>query len=578
MTTPKAIYSSQSRQKECSVEQAVDKVLEIVRLLHGPNYLREDIEWAASIPTGEQIIRWVASQVDDVFVNAQGHPQSFQLRLTASLEAIALYDEETQRPLHTVRSKAPGEDIEPNSSDKSLTSPRLRASTETMEAETELLQEETKLLQHRVRRAKLASKQLHNTISTLRTELQDTSKKLCQQEEHLGDISLQADTSIVNSVAHANKLLEDVGSSNVADDIFKLRDGLSSLTELRSNLVDSAKQRLAAVDEAYSLLPGPVEIPQEAETLQERLQDLLFNIAAQSERNSESPDLDVLAQSYCLELQRISENLEAAQDVEGRRAALRSVLSHADVDAVSDLDDENVAEIGVDVGNELERAWRLDQKALLLAREKCLDETIEAFGRDLLPPLQNLFEKLSECSENAFEAEALVRTLTEELKGILDDVDAATEADTTVKVWSDLSAGTILESELVELLKRKQNLRSQDAGPLVLLDRTDLEKELHEVSERLHAAEDAEIEWSSSLPSRLSELTGAHASLISTIYAYSPVNTSPPFSLPPSLQTLENEAAGEAKRLSASISRLQKDVELSDRDRKKLSTFIKRWR
>lgn len=49
-------------------------------------------------------------------------------------------------------------------------------------------------------------------------------------------------------------------------------------------------------------------------------------------------------------------------------------------------------------------------------------------------------------------------------------------------------------------------MRPPDAGPLILLDRTDLMKELEAARQWLDRAETAEIEWSSSLTGALAPL------------------------------------------------------------------------
>jgi len=102
-------------------------------------------------------------------------------------------------------------------------------------------------------------------------------------------------------------------------------------------------------------------------------------------------------------------------------------------------------------------------------------------------------------------------------------------------------------------------------------------KELEAARQRLDRAENAEIEWSSTLTGALAPLSSEHSSLFSTIYANSPVNTSPPFALSVDNQAVEKATQQKAAQLTASIAELEKKAKLSTRDNHKLGVFVEKW-
>lgn len=141
------------------------------------------------------------------------------------------------------------------------------------------------------------------------------------------------------------------------------------------------------------------------------------------------------------------------------------------------------------------------------------------FSQCLLPPLDTLHAHLLASKGHAFEAEALVSALVEELEEVVDDVTSIRDSAGKDK---SVQPQALLEDELRDELKQLQSksskrrvhlrlivsigLRPSDANPLVLLDEADLSKELASIPEWLSHAEDAEREWVVSLLDRLSSL------------------------------------------------------------------------
>ncbi|PCH36608.1 hypothetical protein WOLCODRAFT_82816, partial [Wolfiporia cocos MD-104 SS10] len=517
----------------------------LIRYLGGPEYSGEDFEWAANTPAGNAILQWLANQsaahIPGVVKDVS------QLWSPAVLEHIALYDEEVAENHH-----------------------------ESVQPETELLEKETEALKRRLHSAKLASKQLSRAIKQLQSFVNDTTDEASCYHHQLGELSIQADSSISRSCNSAAKLLGKWNCSPTEAETKGIcntnEQHLKALGDLRSSIVESTEKCLQRVNAASRSLPQVSELERDVTTLLERHQHLIKHRVPQIET---SVPPQYTTKLYCKELDHLSEQLEHAQRAGNQEEILQRILD----DAESATDNGNGGVEDVDIMGEIQRAWVLDQRALLYAREDILDQAISAFEKQLHPPLQTLYERVSQSGEFVAEAEALIGALLEERGEIAADVAAAQQPpphSTDIGTGIDESAQVILETELKDLLKRLQQQRPQDAGPLVLLDHSDLLKELRCIANRLKIAEDNEAEWLSSAPSYVQSLAHSHEPLISTVYANSPVNTSPPFAPGPDLQKLEKRTRQRSERLYAAMVKLQK-AQINDRDRRKLSAFVGEW-
>lgn len=159
-------------------------------------------------------------------------------------------------------------------------------------------------------------------------------------------------------------------------------------------------------------------------------------------------------------------------------------------------------------------------------------------------------------------------------------------------------------------------LRPRDAGPLVLLEREDIVKELEAVRERAEGADRAEQAWASNLVPNLAQLyvyvpeiprqldgllmphcsSDGHAELLSLVYESAPVNTSPPFGPPSEARTLQGSVKEATEHLNAEVQRLEKvgcfsshvysahalppslqETQVNERDKRKLTAFVEKW-
>ncbi|KAI0919082.1 hypothetical protein AcV5_002092 [Taiwanofungus camphoratus] len=562
---------------------AADKLVLLTQYLGGPRYSPKDIEWAADLPVGKALIEWLANQVTDSDLVEESILEDYSecLRYRTSLEAIALEDEEIKE---AQRAEELGIlDIEGISYTEITSVPleyagpsALRSRYEYMDAEAELLETETNMLKHRLKSASAMSKQLKETIKVLRSSLSGIDSQMIDQQERLAELSIRTDISIAKSTSAAMHLLDSIRanclqgpkSRPVDTNISAYKSKLSSMSIIRSNIVDRAEEGLRVVDEASNSLPSKDEVRWEIERLQHNLSKLRYPSSAGSGRSGDNiPNLAVT--SYHTELEKMCGQIEGARDETERRRFLDDILSQAD-DSSTDIDNE------VDIRAELSHAWTLDQAALLTARENVMNETEALFEEHLLSPLTQLHKNLSTTTTVVVEAEAVVSALIEELEEVVDDVQTARESTTSVfGKTSSYQAQCLLEAQLVELLKH-MTTREPDRL-LVLLNRSDLEDELGSVHKRAQDVERAEEEWASTLTKKLSTLINSHAPLVSTIYANSSVHTSPPFTPASDNRALEAEARERTGQLSAAVVRLQKEAEINTRDKRRLDAFVEKW-
>ncbi|KAK7036532.1 hypothetical protein VNI00_011729 [Paramarasmius palmivorus] len=159
----------------------------------------------------------------------------------------------------------------------------------------------------------------------------------------------------------------------------------------------------------------------------------------------------------------------------------------------------------VDIQQELEGAWRRDQMALLDTRETVLKQMNSAFEEILLQPLQDLHETLST------KAELLKGTVDHatDLRDELDDIHSCltnAQAHDTPVHDENIEEPTLVEQQLIELLKEHEDLRPRDVPPLDLLDDNDLLTELGTLVEQNRNLEKVGQHWVSTLAVHLNRL------------------------------------------------------------------------
>lgn len=544
--------------------ESTQTLASMIRTLGGPRFSPGDFEWATSLPAGKNLIDWLASQA--ATEASEGHAG---INSTVALHSIALHEAEIKDAKIAEKAGIVTDTgridttIIPSTFQSVAT---LRSRREQALSESELLETETAMLRHRLKSVKIASKEMAHTVKTLKASINGLDDQMRRREERLGDISIQVDTALSGSVNAASRLLSAADSDREKAGAYlkACSARLAEMTELRAQIAEITKERFHELAAADRSIPTALEVQREAERLHQQLN--IIESPSGPEPGPETAESE--AQLFCAELDGIAHQLMSLPEDVEKDQAVSDILATMEAEH-----DASTASADVDLVQELTRAWNSDQMKSMTARERVVDETMNMFSQCLLPPLDTLHAHLLASKGHAFEAEALVSALVEELEEVVDDVTSIRDSAGKDK---SVQPQALLEDELRDELKQLQSLRPSDANPLVLLDEADLSKELASIPEWLSHAEDAEREWVVSLLDRLSSLTHNRASLLSTIYANSPVTTSPPFLPSATQQKLENDLQRRVEQLSNLTIRLE-ESRMTDRDERKLDAFIGKW-
>ncbi|KAI0753161.1 hypothetical protein C8Q80DRAFT_496992 [Daedaleopsis nitida] len=559
-------------------EDTITRVLELVAHLGGPSYSVHELEWAADIPAGKQLLEWLATQlpadnhspmnpntdsVIDTSISNFDKPT-----LQAGLAPIALYQDEVVR----LESLGP-QSLSETSGDQLQTlmlashyqlPSQLRERAEIAQSEAELLEQQTEPLKHRLKASKAAAKGLKEAIQTLQQQIQASDDTIQDQQQRLSEISAQADDAITR---HTNLALHTLGDAELSRTQPAIPDGykseIAALTASRTAVARTVKQLYRDLDNGYESLPVASELEHEASILHAKMREVTRSINADK----------LVETAYIEELGRMAKRLEGSDGTQ----ELARIRDSAPETAT---EDSSTVKVDVDIKLELERGGRMDRLTLLAAQEKGLDAALNYMGDQLLPRLQQTYDNLQARSAFASEKEAIVSALIEELEDINDAVESAKRL-TEPGDSNGESPEALLESDMITLLKGLLGgARSSVEGgtrPTVLLDRADLAAELSSLSQQLVASQQAEEKWSCGLRDRIADLSASTAPLLSAAYAYSPVNTSPPFAQSPEQVALLEGTRAKARELTDAAIRLQKEAELSSRDKRKLAAFVEKW-
>ncbi|KAL7277740.1 hypothetical protein ACG7TL_008679 [Trametes sanguinea] len=479
----------------------------------------------------------------------------------ASVSPIGLYKEETdilqcldaQYKAHSGVTAA-GADTLPSYDLPS----RLSARAIAFERENETLEIQATRLRHRLGQAKAASKELKDAISAIQAEIQSLRSAKQEREQKLTDLSGEVDDVVGRAEHQATAILQAVERQD--NGILPLKHEVASLERARVALSGAIQQLYSSLDDRYGSFPTADELQDHAAALSAKLAGLKGDSASVS---------DLAAAAYVEELERMTRQLE-------RDPKSLQHLTHL-LPASSDAKGSRSPDMFPNVMVELERAGRLDRTALLRAQERGLNHAMEELRDRLLPRLQRCRNRLDAQASFAAEAESIISALIEELEDVNDAIQDSTRCVSSRSVESEWPS-QILEEAVTDTLKRLLRSRSDDGGrPTVLLSRADVEAELVALTKRSAKSQEAEARWAAGLRHRLAELTRTHAPLLTATYQNSPMNTSAPFSPPPIEVEVGQEARHRADDLTQSALRLQRDSELSSKDKRKLTALIEKW-
>ncbi|KAI0795137.1 hypothetical protein C8Q75DRAFT_730940 [Abortiporus biennis] len=512
---------------------------------------------------GAALVQWNAKQLalmDERILSTSPHndEETLQRSRKACLRRILLEDEElsihNSLPMSTKVSdtRKPSMSYEtPSVMHERLTLAR---------TESELLDNEANKLRYRLKHAKAASQSLKHTSKKLQTIITQLDRDIQQEQELSNELSIKIDATIAGVVSSAHQLLDMQCNPNNKDhnaDSFRTR--LLTLSKNRSEVVSNAERRFSELQDATDSLPTPEYVNEEASRLHKKFEEL----------NTRCDPEKLFNAAYEQELGKILAKLKTSEDFE---QALVDIMSEAE------SAEDTIPDTRIDVQREIERAWEHDQLAILLAKEKVLDETQSFVDENLLPPLRRLSDDLKSAQDDYFETEALVNALLEELEEIADDVENAKNAtldDNGIEVSKHLQE--YRNNALKEKLKELRHLRPNDAQALVLLDDEDLDKEVSSLRARQDSLRQQEEEWLKELQSVLHKLSETYEPLTEAIYKNSPVFTSPAFGPDKEVEQLGHDARGQAEKMTDAIIRLQKDTTLGSRVIRKMNTFVEKW-
>ncbi|EEB91123.1 hypothetical protein MPER_10571, partial [Moniliophthora perniciosa FA553] len=488
----------------------VSALTSMVASLGGPNINPKDIEWVMQVEQGRNIVEWLASQVKEV-ADLEGEDSEEKLR--AALSQIALEKEEVdmlKRADKTVPvngAEVPAQYLPPS---------RHKERVALLDNLSYTMENEVDALKNRIQQTKLASQHLSRSMKKLKAELQQVKGDNVRLQERLSDLSIENEAAISNAVSCA-----------------------------------------------FDVLDTPASLPKNEE---ESLLQQLVNLRAQFSTTTKGPlTLSTMLEAACRRtLHSDAEDAILAQEI----LALSRLIDESDgdkdtiYDILQSLDNGNPDSTTshVDIKSELEIAWYHDQMALLEAREAALKKAIFAFDEILVRPLQELKEALSG------EEDLLKATLdqTTALRSEMDEIcvrllDSAANAqphehDTPARCSEESSTW---ERQLVDLLKQHENLRPEDAPPLVLLDSDDLLSELRSIVERANALDKQEEEWIFSLSCKLNTLQSSHHAALSATYGRSPLNTSQPYAPSAAVENLRVQLGTKGDEMVKLVQKLQ---------------------
>ncbi|KAF8058767.1 hypothetical protein FPV67DRAFT_1785806 [Lyophyllum atratum] len=542
-------------------------VTKAVLELGGPSIEPGDIEWTSQVPAGRNIVQWLVEQCIALESDDEDGLATTQLPdidLGAALRAIALEDEEIHLLKHAESILADDNDQDLNTIHAPLAyapPSRLRKHATHLDAETRLLEAESATLKSRLRQTKQASQRVSQTISSLEAAIKREDAAIAHMQERLAELSILADTMLSSGTDTALSLLDTLAAppqteqSKPPDDT---PDGTShaSLISPTQSLTHLANFRSALTEQHTSRLAQLT--PKVPEGLLDDAADLSSSFEALMKDGGRLKEA-----AYAIELRQMHEAL-------GRAGSITDL-------SLEDGGDADQEDLDVKAG--LEKAWALDQAAILDMECVVLDSTVKAHDEALLPALTALHTKLSGHEKAVRAAEAWVGTFVIEVEGV---GGAGGDADAVHMEKAALGADDDVEfeRELKDLLLQHHRRHHTDEdAPLVLLDRSDILDELRRI--RMLEDDGAKSDVLSEvtqLREKLGSLSATHQPLLSLLYGTRDVqtNVSPPFGRSEAIKQLEQRAQEAVARLEAGVGRgeeLQKTLD-GKRTQRKFGEFI----
>ncbi|PBK86603.1 hypothetical protein ARMGADRAFT_1169060 [Armillaria gallica] len=529
-------------------QSSTEKLVSMVRLLDGPSVKAEEIEWAMDLEAGMTLIDWLAAQMPSYLDVEDGNVDLAQKTV---LTGFALEKEEVEA-LANIKTNF-GDDGDTIRTPKEYSIPsEAREHARLMDIESTYIEDEIELLRNRLKQTKIANRRMTQTMKEMKREIGRTRDEISASQERLAEMSIKADSTASASIRCASEVLDAL--KNEATGNASTDAELKAYANYRSAVVARTQQQVEDVVTAAAGLPSEAELEQVARRVAKKLygEGDVIQVAE-----------DVF---FCQQMEEVCEELEQTDRRAGVANLLLKVKSEQERQADGDVD--------MDINDELEMAWRLDQMGLLSEKLEILQNAIKDFEGNIIPPLQLLYDSVKTSVSHMAEAEGLIAALGEEMKGIVESSRLAKDSPEISK--ENITEAETLQAGLVDLLKKLQDLRPANSEPLVLLDHQDVLRELKAIKEQERSLESEEERGTAALIQGLEHLRGSLELLLSDTYQHAPLNTSPPYALPLDLRNLERDTLKMSEELRQSVVILQKNVDSleSERSTKKLHSFV----
>ncbi|KAK0459372.1 uncharacterized protein EV420DRAFT_1678002 [Desarmillaria tabescens] len=457
----------------------------MVRLLDGPSVKAEEIEWAMDLEAGKTLIDWLAAQMPP---NLDMDDGDLDLVQKTVLTGVALEREEVEALANIQTSSGDDEDTVCMPKNYSVPS-EAREHARLMDTESTYIEDEIELLRTRLKHTKIANRKMTQTMKDLKREIGRTCEEISASQERLAEMPTLLLPQSIRCASEVLDALKNKASGDAPTDA-----ELKAYASYRSAVVERTKQGVQDVITAAAGLPSEEELEQVAHQVSKKLY-------------GEQGVIKVAEEVFFRQqMEEVCEELERTD----RRAGVANLLLK-----VKSAQEHQVDEVkDVDIREELEMAWRLDQMSLLNEKSEILQNAIKDFESNIIPPLQSLYGTVKTSVSHMAEAEGLIAALGEELEEIAESSRLATDnSRNSLGISQDTAAeAQTLQAGLVDLLKKYEDLRPVRSEPLVLLDREDTLRELKAIKEQERSLESEEERGSVALIQgleHLRELAGA---------------------------------------------------------------------
>ncbi|KAK0212227.1 hypothetical protein DFS33DRAFT_1376736 [Desarmillaria ectypa] len=526
----------------------------MVRLLDGPSVKAEEIEWAVDLEAGKTLIDWLAAQMP---LNLDMDDDNLELAQKTVLTGIALEMEEVEALTNIKTKSGDDEDIICMPMNYSVPS-EAREHARLMDMESTYIEDGIELLRARLKQTKIANRKMTQTMKDLKREIGRTCDDISASQERIAEMSIKADSTASTSIRCASEVL-DALKNNASGDA-PTNAELKAYANYRSAVVERTQQQVQDVVTAAAGLPSEAELSQLANRVAKKLY-------------GEGGVIKVAEEVFFhQQMEEVCEELEQTD----RRAGVANLL----LKVKSAQERQTDEDVDVNISEELEMAWRLDQMSLLNQKSGILQNAIKDFESNIIPPLKSLYDSVKTSVSHMTEAEGLIAALSEEFEEIIESSRPVAENNRNSLGLSQetVAEAQTLQAGLIDLLKKFEDLRPVGSEPLFLLDHKDVLSELKAIKEQERSLESEEERGTVDLIQGLEHLRGSLGHLLSDTYRHAPLNTTPPYALPLELRSLETETQKKSEELRQSVAVLQKDVGSleSDRSTKKLQSFVHR--